>query len=900
MFTGLPTAEAVYYGWPVVIGSDRSGGQWIAPLVMTELKLPDGAAGTIVARDEAPYLNPGLLCEPYFTSDVLAGMQDQTATPLPFGDPAGMGNRVRAVLTSLGFDAGSVDPLTLTRPGNLRPGVHNLAMVFQGPSDFATRALSAELLTLRDRTDWNQTAAAALLQHRPATQSPATGLPPIPDPTGSFGAGLPPLSVRCLRLNDSQEQALTSAATEAVTVVTGPPGTGKSQLVAGIVANQWLAGASVLVASTNNTAVDVAVERCHTIDPALLIRTGNREHRQALPDTVAPLAGRSRVAGLSRDLIRRQLTTAATARARVLDALSARSAEESELAQTLRDLEGFRSLLWGSPRTEPTRAERRRLHALARKRAASRWFSQRRGRAILTLAHPQSPDITLDDVLRWAALDARGDELMTHLTELGPQDPDADRAAVDQAEHAWSEAGDQALAETVQPALSTAGPALHHLSQARQQSRAVLTSIIARTLPHLRGWGCTALAAQGNFPLTPGLFDLLVVDEASQCTIAQILPLAYRARRVVIVGDPNQLTPVVKLTRSHLEPIATACATTEAALRSAHLSALTDSAFTAYAATTSQSYLLDEHYRCHPQIAAFINQNFYGGQLRVLTDVATDLQNPRGLSLIDVPGSTERAATSGATNAAEATTILTWIQAHPHLVGTSGIVTPFTAQVDLIRTTLQSALGPAWFTDARATIGTAHTFQGRECDVVLFSPVLATGAPPGTARWVEAQRNLINVAVSRAKRAFILFADDAALHELPVPTLHTLLAAARAANNPSAPAPALTDTELAEVIDLHSDAERRLYTALLRLQVAVQLKPIIEGYELDFAIKTPSGTVDIEVDGTQHTDPRGRQRRQDLARDAILKSIGIRVIRIPAWRCLQDPDAEARQIARQL
>ena len=37
-----------------------------------------------------------------------------------------------------------------------------------------------------------------------------------------------------------------------------------------------------------------------------------------------------------------------------------------------------------------------------------------------------------------------------------------------------------------------------------------------------------------------------------------------------------------------------------------------------------------------------------------------------------------------------------------------------------------------------------------------------------------------------------------------------------------------------------------------------------------------------------------------LARDAILKSIGVRVIRIPAWRCLQDPDTEAQQIARQL
>lgn len=97
--------------------------------------------------------------------------------------------------------------------------------------------------------------------------------------------------------------------------------------------------------------------------------------------------------------------------------------------------------------------------------------------------------------------------------------------------------------------------------------------------------------------------------------------------------------------------------------------------------------------------------------------------------------------------------------------------------------------------------------------------------------------------------------------------------------------------------DLHSEAERRLYAALLRLGLTVQLKPVIEGYECDFTILTATGILDIEVDGTQHTDERGRQRRQDLARDAILNAIGVRVTRIPTWRCIQDPDAAARTVA---
>ena len=65
----------------------------------------------------------------------------------------------------------------------------------------------------------------------------------------------------------------------------------------------------------------------------------------------------------------------------------------------------------------------------------------------------------------------------------------------------------------------------------------------------------------------------------------------------------------------------------------------------------------------------------------------------------------------------------------------------------------------------------------------------------------------------------------------------------------------------------------------------------------DYAIQTPTGIVDIEVDGSQHADQRGRQRRQDLARDAVLQATGLRVIRVPAWRCPHDPDTTAREIA---
>ena len=900
LFADLPVGEAVYYGWPVVITTDRTGAQQIAPVVMTELEQPEPDAERVVAHDDQPYLKPGLFNETYFPAEALASIDASLAIPLPFGEPDALRARVAEILTGVGIEASEVDPHWLARHPELRPGAHNLAMVFKGPSDGATRALILELAELRDRTDWHETAAAVLVEHQPRAGFTTTDTAPPQDLPVSFVTGLPPLSVRSLRLNDSQEQALTSTAEARVTVVTGPPGTGKSQLVAGIVANQWLAGRTVLVASTNNTAVKVAVDRCASIDPTLLVRTGNQEHREALPDTVKKLEVGPASPGLSRDIIRRQLEAAAASRTLVFETFATRAATESELAQALRDVEGLRTILWGGPQTEPSRAERRQLHTLARKRADSRWFTAGRGRKILALAHPQSPATTLDDVLHWAALDARVDNLTTHLTALGPADPDADRAALADADQAWSEAGHRALADTVQTSISAGGNALHHLATTRRQYRAARTKAIAQSLPFLRGWACTTLPARENFPLVAGLFDLLVIDEASQCSLAQILPLAYRARRIVVVGDPNQLTPIVNLNRAHLDTIATACGTTEAAVRQLNLSAGADSAYTAFAARSGTSpYLLDEHYRCHPQIASFINEHFYGGALRVLTDVSGFDQDPRGLSFVDIDGTCERGQTSGVLNRDEADAITAWMLAHhTPRSGTLGIVTPFAAQVDLLRQRVRSAVGAE--TASRITIGTAHAFQGGECDVVLFSLVLAADAPLGTAKWVESQRNLVNVAVSRAKRALVVFGNGDALTDLPVPTLHALVSAAREAVDPQGAPPTATDADLAEVADLHSDAEKRLYASLLRLGVPVRLKPIIEGYELDFSVQTPTGLVDIEVDGNHHIDQRGRQRRQDLARDAVLNRLAIRVIRVPAWRCLQDPDKTARNVAAQL
>ena len=873
--------DVVLYGWPVVIAHDGAGRARVAPLFLTELEA--GADdGTAVPRDDEPYLNPALLSDEFASVEQIADAQAAIASGIGFGDAHAVADTARRISELLGHHVlGDLDPDALHLPPQPTRGVHNIACLVRGPSPLATRALIDELTELRARTDWQTTAAA-----------PLTRLVEEDDPTepAHTTAPLPPSAFSDLTLNDSQEEAVAAALSRDLTVVTGPPGTGKSQLVASVVANQWLAGRSVLVASTNNGAVDVAVGRCARLDPALLLRTGNRVARDRLPELLEELATRAVTRGPSMNVIHRQLETAAAGRHEVHARLETRTRDEAGLAQLLIDLELLRTRLWGQDAALKPRADIAAVAPLVRRAMRRRWFRRRREGQALASAHPTRP-VTFTDVAEWVSAEASAQQLAAALRAAGPADPDHDRQELDDADAAWSAAGTLALRDTVQQRLHSGRAALQHLARLRTAGRSARTQAVARALPTTGAWACTALSAQQTFPLTAAIFDLLVIDEASQCSIAHVLPLAYRARRVVVIGDPNQLTPVVTLDRRSQTRLAASAGWTNEEVRRQALSVGDDSAFTAYAARhRGPPLLLTEHYRCHPAIARFINEQFYGGMLRVLTKVDEFETGTSGLVLVNTPGATRPGPHGGAVNHAEADAIVRWILEHPAESGSIGVVTPFAAQRHAIEHRLQRALGP----DSAASIrvGTAHRFQGDECDVVLFSPVVAADAGAGTLRWVEEQRNLVNVAVSRARRALVVLADTASIASSPVPTLRALVALAGA----GATAEDLAD-EVHEKPDLHSEAERRLFSELRRAGCTPKLKDVVEGYELDMTLDTPHGPLDVEVDGAHHQDVRGRQRRQDLARDAILKALGWQVVRVPAWRALAEADVVARELA---
>jgi len=60
-------------------------------------------------------------------------------------------------------------------------------------------------------------------------------------------------------------------------------------------------------------------------------------------------------------------------------------------------------------------------------------------------------------------------------------------------------------------------------------------------------WITTAQAAQA-IPLLPELFDIVIIDEASQCTLTNLLPLIYRGKTLAVIGDEQQLPAIPTIT----------------------------------------------------------------------------------------------------------------------------------------------------------------------------------------------------------------------------------------------------------------------------------------------------------------------------------------------------------------
>ncbi len=243
------------------------------------------------------------------------------------------------------------------------------------------------------------------------------------------------------------------------------------------------------------------------------------------------------------------------------------------------------------------------------------------------------------------------------------------------------------------------------------------------------------------------MFDMVVMDEASQCNIAVALVPIVRGDSLMLVGDPQQLNPVILLDEVTNERLKKRYTVSE------EYDYCKNSIYKTYLAcdAVSDETLLHNHYRCHKKIIEFNNRKYYNSRLRILS--ASREEKP--LVYLDMG---EAYSDIKNTAPAEAYEIARYVASHQDQ--NIGIITPFVNQKKLIDEQLKRV------NVEDVVCGTVHAFQGDEKDVILFSTAITDQTYAGTYEWLKNNKELINVATSRAKDKLILLASKKNLERL--------------------------------------------------------------------------------------------------------------------------------------
>lgn len=549
-----------------------------------------------------------------------------------------------------------------------------------------------------------------------------------------------------LPLTPNQREAVQAGRTAAVTVISGAPGTGKSHTLTAIVCDALARGESVLVTAKTDAAVDALIrllERQPGIQPVVF---GSNERRAALAQRLAngelrPAADSEVTAAY--ETLAQAIAVRDAARAAVVDALRPEWVLSPAGAGALAAARTVVPNLFTSPVDDATLA---RLAAGASSTGRGWWAGRKRTKADRALrallGAPAEPPVatvlqaaqlarsrtsldgTPEPVALCGALEAAESEVRRTLT--------AWLAVEIRSERRLGRAGAAAVA-----ALATA------LRSGRFARRAQLIKLSDRTLTSaLPVWMGTLGDVDDLLPPVPALFDLVLIDEASAIEQTLAASSLLRARRAVVVGDPQQLRHVSFVSDDTITTALDAANVTDGAER-AQLDVRRNSLFDAAAGATPVR-MLDEHFRSAPHLIQAVAHDLYGGRLHVATRTPVT-QGLDCVHLTRVAGIRDK----GGLVRAEIDQVIAELRRLRPFARSVGVITPFRAQADALEQSVLASFGADDLIAMDLRIGTVHGFQGNERDIMVCSLGLVDGDAGG---WTFVKDpHLLAVMLTRAR-----------------------------------------------------------------------------------------------------------------------------------------------------
>ncbi len=541
--------------------------------------------------------------------------------------------------------------------------------------------------------------------------------------------------------NLSQLNAVNNVFNHNLSVIEGPPGTGKTQTILNIIANAILNGQSVAVVSNNNSATKNVYEK--------LEKNGI--------EFIAALLGSSQN---KRDFINSQKETPDLSKFSLTDAKKAEIEEKislnssqlsenlnkkNELADLKLQIENLKTEYEHFKQIDNNKIENNTVFKknITSKKILKLWFSlenteekRRKLNFIQKIIYQLKYGIkdkafytkTLDEMISICQAKYYATKIYELSYKIEFLENSLKNFAFDNKMEEYTNMSMQLLKNELYKRYKKQKRALYSISELRNKSNKFIKDypVVMSTTYSIKQ------CLSDDF-----MYDYVIIDEASQVDLVTGSLALSCAKRAVIVGDIKQLPNVVDTdTQIKTDKIFNTYSLNKAYSYSTH--SILSSIIEIF--PTVPKTLLKEHYRCHPKIIEFCNKKFYNDQLIIHTTY-TDTRQPL-IVYKTTPGNHAR----NRINQRQIDVIEQEIIPNEKLENVDlGIVTPYRNQTNVLQTTFQGTTIKA---------DTVDKFQGRENDVIILSTV------DNEITEFTDNPNRLNVAISRAIKQLILVVNE--------------------------------------------------------------------------------------------------------------------------------------------
>jgi len=719
-----------------------------------------------------------------------------------------------------------------------------------------------------------------------------------------------------LPLSQTQREIIQSTRSRPMTLVTGPPGTGKSHTITAVILDYIVSGRKVLFTSNTRKAVEVVVEKLEEMcGPFVIALSGGRKQQNELSKKLEDLINPGT---LDDAPTKEDLEILEEKYREHLDKLQSLS---NKLEQKLSDLTSWSlnqillkkyltsDLEQPINQNQDTYKLFKKLEKAKNKSAENIISKNLQRRLIISVARNLGIDTVkiknLEAAVEYLEALQNNDELSEGLQDvitkestvsnLWKEVQETDNYLRQLAVNYLTSRRKLELKSLLSNPTNTRQVADFRNALRRADNAAkkeILENVSSELLLDLFPcWASTDNFLSHILPLKPRMFHLSVIDEASYCRVDSAIPTLYRAKKALVVGDPNQLKPVMFLPGTlNNAAIAKSGIKKSSTVTYNFKRPLFD--IVSENLDLSAKFMLDEHYRSEQEIIKFSSDKFYKSKLVLMTqkpryqeDIGKEatLNNPMPMNVHYVDGFRKYRTAPNEIEAIKAIEVAkSIINRNPDW--TVGILTPFRSQADFGSSLLSKYFSNNELLKSKLLFDTAHQLQGDERDAIIISFVLDKNFATNQLNWMQDETGVFNVSITRARKELHIVSSLQPT-DLPKGLFKEFL---EYAEDSLVPAPPSNEY----------DSKFEEEVAIKLADIGIRIIPQFEaaGYFIDLVARKNAMTLGIECDGPSHFDKEGVRTERDLERHMRLSRAGWDLHRISYLDWEENPNKEIEKI----